>query len=205
MVTCSPPCATPSQGRDITYKFKDLAPGSYKVYAGYGDPWAQWDDRGAKVTVNGKVVEADHDYSPENQTAAYENVVVGSDGTLTFNLSRSRNPDVQLSWLMVAGEVPAAPVLKLAATATSKCVAGKHVLTVQAVNNDSVPVQLTFTSAFGDQAFANVLPGKNAVQAISTRAAELAAGSATVAATASVNGAPVSVSVNAAYGAASCK
>lgn len=192
-------------GRDITYKFKDLAPGTYNVYAGYADPWAQWDDRGAKVTVNGKVVEADHDYSADNQGAAYENVVVGSEGTITFTLSKSRNPDVQLSWLMVAGDAPVAPTLDVVAAATSKCVAGKNVLSVQALNKEAVPVKLTLTSAFGEKSFASVLPGKNAVHAFSTRAVELPAGTVSVQAQAVVDGATVNVAMDAAYGAASCK
>ncbi len=78
-------------GRDLTYKFNDLAPGTYTVYAGYYDPWAQWDDRGAKVTVNGAVVEADHDYSGgDYQSAAYQNVTVGTDGKITFTLTPTR-------------------------------------------------------------------------------------------------------------------
>lgn len=195
------------QGRDITYKFKDLAPGKYAVYAGYADPWAQWNDRGAKVTVNGKVVEADHDYSPENQTAAYENVVVGSDGTITFNLGKSRSPDVQLSWLMIAATDVAAPepTLDVAVSASSKCVGGKNLLTVKATNNESVPVALTFTSAFGEKSFASILPGKNAVHAFTTRAVELPAGTVSVQAQAVVDGATVNVAIDASYGAASCK
>jgi hypothetical protein len=94
-------------GRDLTYRFEDLSAGSYTVYAGYADPWAQWDDRGARVTVNGEVREADYDYSADDQTAAYAEVVVGSDGVLTVSFAPTRGPDVQVSWLLVVASVPA--------------------------------------------------------------------------------------------------
>ncbi|MCP2049932.1 UNVERIFIED_ORG: hypothetical protein J3D58_004004 [Paenarthrobacter nicotinovorans] len=191
-------------GRDLTYKFNDLAPGTYTVYAGYYDPWAQWDDRGAKVTVNGAVVEADHDYSGDYQSAAYQNVTVGTDGKLTFSLSPTRGPDVQLSWLMIANPVPAAPQLNVTAVANTKCVAGKVTVTAQLTNNDTKSVQATFTSAYGTKTFAEVKPGKNAVHAFTTRAASVPAGTVAVEAKATVNGQPVTVTVNAAYNAASC-
>ena len=191
-------------GRDLTYKFNDLAPGTYTVYAGYYDPWAQWDDRGAKVTVNGAVVEADHDYSGDYQSAAYQNVTVGTDGKLTFSLSPTRGPDVQLSWLMIANPVPAAPQLNVTAVASTKCVAGKVTVTAQLTNNDTKSVQATFTSSYGTKSFAEVKPGKNAVHAFTTRAASVPAGTVAVEAKATVNGQPVTVTANAAYNAASC-
>ncbi|MGJ3192938.1 family 43 glycosylhydrolase [Paenarthrobacter sp. FR1] len=191
-------------GHDLNYKFTDLAPGTYTVYAGYYDPWAQWDDRGAKVTVNGAVVEADHDYSGEYQSAAYQNVTVGSDGKLAFSLIPTRGTNVQLSWLMIANPVPAAPQLNVTAVASTKCVAGKVTVTAQLTNNDTKSVQATFTSAYGTKTFAEVKPGKNAVHAFTTRAASLPAGTVAVEAKATVNGQPVTVTVNAAYKAASC-
>ncbi|MFI2563820.1 family 43 glycosylhydrolase [Paenarthrobacter sp. NPDC018779] len=191
-------------GRDLTYKFNDLAPGTYTVYAGYYDPWAQWDDRGAKVIVNGAVVEADHDYSGDYQSAAYQNVTVGTDGKLTFSLTPTRGPDVQLSWLMIANPVPAAPQLNVTAVASTKCVAGKVTVTAQLTNNDTKSVQATFTSSYGTKSFAEVKPGKNAVHAFTTRAASVPAGTVAVEAKATVNGQPVTVTANAAYNAASC-
>ncbi len=193
-------------GRDLSYKFNNLAPGTYTVYAGYYDPWAQWDDRGAKVTVNGAVVEADHDYSGDYQSAAYQNVTVGTDGKLTFSLSPTRGPDVQLSWLMIANPVltETAPQLKVTAVASTKCVAGKVTVTAQLTNNDTKSVQATFTSAYGTKTFAEVKPGKNALHAFSTRAASVPAGTVAVEAKATVNGQAVTVTANAAYNAASC-
>ncbi|WP_127794578.1 glycoside hydrolase [Agromyces sp. LHK192] len=98
-----------TEGADLTYRFDGLAPGGYTVYAGYADPWAQWDDRGAEVTVNGVVVEADHDFDAANQTAAYGDVVVGEDGRIEFTLRPTRGPDVQLSWLVIAADEAPVP------------------------------------------------------------------------------------------------
>ncbi|MGR0318676.1 glycoside hydrolase [Agromyces sp. ZXT2-3] len=192
------------EGRDLAYRFEDLEPGEYTVYAGYHDPWP-WDDRGARVTVNGTVVEDDHDYSAEYQTSAYENVSVGADGRLSFSLSRTRGHDVQLSWLMIAQAGPATPVLDVSASASTRCVAKKVVVTVQATNNDSVPVSISFESAWGTKSFASVSPGASATHAFSTRAASVPAGSVAVAVEATVDGTPVTSSVDAPYAASSCR
>ena len=152
------------------------------------------------------MVEADHDYSGDYQPAAYQNVTVGTDGKLTFSLSPTRGPDVQLSWLMIANPVltETAPQLKVTAVASTKCVAGKVTVTAQLTNNDTKSVQATFTSAYGTKTFAEVKPGKNALHAFSTRAASVPAGTVAVEAKATVNGQAVTVTANAAYNAASC-
>ncbi|WP_426998288.1 family 43 glycosylhydrolase [Pseudarthrobacter sp. N5] len=196
-----------TQGLDLTYRFSDLAPGTYTVYAGYYDPWAQWNNRGAKVTVNGVVVEADHAYGGEYQSAAYQNVTVGTDGKITFSLSPTRGSDVQLSWLMIANYVPApmtSPTLNVSAVASTKCVAGKAVVNVQATNNEASSVQMKFTSVYGIKSFAQVNPGASAVYAFATRAKTIPAGTVAVEAKGTVNGQPVTVTKNAAYGAVSC-
>lgn len=91
-------------------------------------------------------------------------------------------------------------VLDVVATATTRCVAGKVVLTVVATNRDSVPVAVTVTSAYGAKSFAAVAPGKNASAAFTTRLAAVPAGSASVTATAG----DATVTVPAAYPALSC-
>ncbi|MGA1837641.1 hypothetical protein VD659_11995 [Herbiconiux sp. 11R-BC] len=93
-------------GSDLSYELDGLRPGSYTVYAGYADPWP-WDDRGADVSINGTLVEHDHDYDSADQAATYPDAVVGADGKLTFSLAPTRGHDVQLSWLMVSD--PTAP------------------------------------------------------------------------------------------------
>lgn len=76
------------------------------------------------------------------------------------------------------------PALKVTATSSARCIAGKVTLTTTATNRDSVPVTVTFTSPWGTKTIVNVAPGKNATVAQSTRATSIAAGTVTVTSTA---------------------
>ncbi|GGR13739.1 family 43 glycosylhydrolase [Agromyces mediolanus] len=191
-------------GADLAYRFDGLAPGGYTVYAGYFDPWAQWDDRGAEVTVNGTVVEADHDYDAGNQTAAYRDVVVGADGRIDLSLSPTRGTDVQLSWLIVTADEAPAPELDVTLTASTKCVAKKLVVTAQLANAGDAPVSVVFDSAFGSKSIAAVAAGKNGVHAFTTKQASLAAGTVTATVQGELGGRTVTKTIEAAYPAASC-
>ncbi len=107
-------------GQDIAYRFDDLAPGRYSVHVGYADPWDQWDDRGAQVTVNGTVVEDDHDYGAADETRSYGDVMVDGTGRIDLVLHPTRAADVQVSWIMVALDEPSAqpdPAVSLSRTA----------------------------------------------------------------------------------------
>ncbi|NQX12228.1 discoidin domain-containing protein [Microbacteriaceae bacterium VKM Ac-2855] len=104
----------------------------------------------------------------------------------------------------VAVDVVAPPALNVAVIASTRCVAGKVTLTVQATNGSAVPVDLNVTSGYGSKQFTAVAPGKNASAAFSTRAVSVPAGEVTVTATATLNGAPVTTVVPAAYPARSC-
>lgn len=73
-----------------------------------------------------------------------------------------------------------APALSLTVTASTRCVAGKVVLTVVAKNDNAVPVSLTTTTAYGSKSFTDVAPGKSASSAFTTRLANTPAGTATV-------------------------
>lgn len=97
-----------------------------------------------------------------------------------------------------------ASALKVTATATSRCVAGKPVLTVVAKNGDTVAMDVTVRTNEGTKTFAGVKPGASASAAYTVRAAQLAAGEATVTATATVGGSPVTTAVTAPYAARSC-
>ena len=101
-------------------------------------------------------------------------------------------------------EGEAAPSLDVSVTAGTRCVAGKALVTVQATNNEDAPVSVAFETSFGTKSFASVEPGKNAVHAFTTRQAGVPAAVASVDATATVDGEPVSVSLEAPYDARSC-
>ncbi|TCL79477.1 MULTISPECIES: RICIN domain-containing protein [unclassified Rathayibacter] len=63
--------------------------------------------------------------------------------------------------------------------ASSRCVAGKAVLSVTTTNTGSTPMAVTLTSAYGSKSFAQVAPGANASSAFSTRLTTMPAGEAT--------------------------
>ncbi|NQX26177.1 family 43 glycosylhydrolase [Microbacteriaceae bacterium VKM Ac-2854] len=124
-----------------------------------------------------------------------------SAGLPVFNLTADEELAPSLKRVQVQVTVNAvAPALQITATASARCVAGKAVLTVTAVNNNAVPVAMTLTSAYGTKSFAAVAPGKNASAAFTTRLASLPAGSASVTATAGGD----TVTVPAAYPALTC-
>ena len=100
-------------------------------------------------------------------------------------------------------EQAAAPSLAVSAEAETRLVKGKVVVAVKATNDSLVPVTVTLASAYGTKSFADVQPGANVVHAFTTRKASVPAGTVTVQATATVDGSPASVSVDAAYAAAS--
>lgn len=190
-------------GRDLTYRFDGLAAGSYSVYAGYYDPWAQWNNRGATVKING-ASQGEYVFGGSYDEKAYRGVQVGADGRIDFTLSKSRTPDVQLSWLIVVLDQPAAPVLDVAVTAGARCVGGKNVVTVQLTNNSSAPVDAVLTSDFGAKTLSGIAAGKNGVHAFTTRQANLTAGSVAVHLTGTVGGNPVTKDVTAPYAANTC-
>ena len=97
-----------------------------------------------------------------------------------------------------------APVLEVSALATSRCVAGKVVLTVTATNNSAVPVALNITSDYGSKQVATLAAGKSTSAAFTTRLGSLLAGTASVVATGSVNGQQATGTVPAPYSARTC-
>lgn len=87
---------------------------------------------------------------------------------------------------------------------SSRCVASKAVLTVTAVNTSTVPVDLTIATAYGSKTVTGVAPGKSAFHAFTTRLGALPTGSATVGATATVDGETVSSEQVVSYPARGC-
>lgn len=98
----------------------------------------------------------------------------------------------------------AAPSLDVSLTTATRCVAGKVVLTVQVTNAESVPVAVSMTSAYGSKSVAALAAGKSTTQAFTTRLTSLPEGTASAEVTATVDGEPVSVSLDAPYSARAC-
>ncbi|WP_242683481.1 hypothetical protein [Rathayibacter sp. SD072] len=100
--------------------------------------------------------------------------------------------------------VSAAPALTVQAAASTRCVSGKVVLTVTSTNTSTVPVALQVTTAWGAKSVATVAPGASSAQAFTTRVRSVPAASATVVASATVDGAAASATTTASYPARSC-
>lgn len=100
--------------------------------------------------------------------------------------------------------VPGAPELALTVTATARCVGTTAYVAVTAVNNAAVPANVTLTTPYGSKAVADVAQGKQAYQSFSARAGQIATGSATVTATATIDGRQVTSTYNPSYTAINC-
>ncbi|AND17895.1 family 43 glycosylhydrolase [Rathayibacter tritici] len=98
----------------------------------------------------------------------------------------------------------ASPALAVTATATTRCIAGKIVVTATATNPNAVAAKIVIGTTWGSKSFADVAPGATVSAAITTRATSVTDGSATATATAFVNGKPTTTSTTAPYSAASC-
>ncbi len=98
----------------------------------------------------------------------------------------------------------ATPELDLAVDVSPRCLAGKAYVAVRATNGEEVPVAVTLATPFGERAFADVAPGRNAYQSFATRATSVPAGTATVTGTALVDGEQVTSTLDATYDALDC-
>lgn len=94
--------------------------------------------------------------------------------------------------------------LYVSVTAATRCVAGKVVLTVQATNGEEVPVALSISTSYGTKSVAALAAGKSTASAFTTRQAAVPAGTATVEASATIGGEPVTTSVESPVDARSC-
>ena len=102
-------------------------------------------------------------------------------------------------------DLPEPVALDVTATAGTRCIAGKVMVSVRAVNGEQVPVSIDLESAFGTKSFATVEPGRNAVHVFTTRAVSVPAGSVELEVQAVKDGAPVEATVSAAYDSTTCQ
>lgn len=102
-------------------------------------------------------------------------------------------------------DLPEPADLEVTAVAATRCIAGKVIVTVRAVNGEQVPVSIDIESPYGSKSFAEVAPGKNAVHAFTTRTVSVPADTVELTVQATKDGAPVTATVSAAYDAAGCE
>lgn len=163
-------------------------------------------DLDAAIAYAGTLDESDY---PAEAWASMQAVLADAEDAKAADLGTQNQIDAperalsyQLARLGVLEEP--APSLDVAFTAGTRCVAGKALLTVQATNGEDVPVSVGFETAYGSKSFASVAPGKNAVHAFTTRLASVPAGTASAEVSATVDGEPVTVALEAAYDARGC-
>ncbi len=105
-----------------------------------------------------------------------------------------------LQWLLAQNkQTDLTPRPEITTSATSRCIAGKAVLTVTATSATGVPVDVEFTSTYGAKSIAAVATGKNAFHAFTTRQTTMPSGSVTIAATGELMGADATTTVTVPY------
>ncbi|MFD4421034.1 family 20 glycosylhydrolase [Agromyces sp. NPDC058484] len=114
------------------------------------------------------------------------------------------NPWATIGELAVAGPAVTVPEVQIDVVAQTRCLGSKAYVTVKATNREDEPVSLVMTTAYGEKSFASVAAGKNAVHSFTTRLASVPAGTVTVEASATLNGAAVTSTLTADYDARSC-
>ena len=167
-------------------------------------------DAKTHADVNGRV------YAIAGSADAVDLGIVSFDaqeqGTVTIPASFTPSGDVKLVvqfdasaavWDSVGVTAPA-PALHVTAVASTRCVAGKVVLTVQVTNGSEVAVNVSTSTAYGSKSSAALQPSKSASSAFSTRLAAVGAGQAHVVATPVSGGDDGSVTVDAGFPARSC-
>ncbi|MEK8225852.1 ThuA domain-containing protein [Oerskovia sp. M15] len=88
--------------------------------------------------------------------------------------------------------------LAFTATAEVRSLAANH-LAVRVINDETSPVDVTVTTAYGTRTFQDVAPGKSAYQSFATRLAQVPAGEVEVTVTAERDGSEVSEHTAIAY------
>ena len=85
--------------------------------------------------------------------------------------------------------------------ARTQVIGGTTYLSVSARNADEVPLTIEMVNPYGSRTVPDVAPGRSAYQSFNTRRATVPAGTVTVTATGTVDGAPLTMQVEAPYGA----
>ncbi|MFD6753684.1 family 43 glycosylhydrolase [Micromonospora gifhornensis] len=98
----------------------------------------------------------------------------------------------------------AAAELPVTATAQTRCIGGTVYLAVQARNDHDGPVAIELETAYGKRSLSAVAAGANAFQQFNTRTATLAAGTATVRVTGSIDGRTVTTTHTVNHPGATC-
>ncbi|MGI5152828.1 discoidin domain-containing protein [Plantactinospora sp. CA-294935] len=105
---------------------------------------------------------------------------------------------------LTVGDPPEEPAWDVRVQTRTQCIGRSVYVSVNAVNAEAVPLTIELVTPYGSRTVAEVAPGKAAYQAFNTRVAAVQAGTATVKATGTVDGQPVTAQLTAPYGALNC-
>ena len=161
-----------------------------------------------------KVEVSYNDGSRDNQAIAvdwqFDPNIVNTEGRYTI-IGNLVLPDyvseagtTQTTLTLTVGDPPEAPAWDVTVTARTQCTGTNVYVAVNATNNDDVPLKIELVTPYGSRTVSGVAPGKSAFQAFNTRAKTVAAGTATVKVTGTVNGQPVTAEFPAQFGALNC-
>lgn len=89
-------------------------------------------------------------------------------------------------------------------TVSSRCLAGRVVLTVTVTNDESVPATAQIATPYGSKTLASLAGGRSASAAFSSRATSIEAGTVTVTASATIDGSPATTTTEVGYSARNC-
>lgn len=144
-------------------------------------------------------------------------VIAGATGSTYTPTAADRGATVSVSitatkpqWASSTATAQVGPIadaqrpISVTASASTRCIQGKVVLSVTATNPNAFPVKIVIGSSFGSKTFAEVAAGKSATHSFTTREASIPAGQATVTASAFVAGKPATASATPPYAAAAC-
>ncbi|WP_311215132.1 MULTISPECIES: Ig-like domain-containing protein [unclassified Arthrobacter] len=144
--------------------------------------------------------------APITKTVTTTNTVFAdlTAGDYTVTVTAANALGTSTASAATAFKIDAPSGLHLSVTAASRCIAGKVILTIAAKNQEAVPMYINMRTAYGTKAFTQVAPGKSATNAFTTRAVSIPAGAVTVEATATLNGAPVTRTIEVPYEPRTC-
>ncbi len=151
----------------------------------------------------------DKHYYPKDAWAAMQAALAGATAARAGDFGTQNQidaPERALSYQLARlGTLKTdAPSLEVSVVADTRCVGEKVMVTVEVTNNEAVHVKASAESAYGARPFGSVPPGKQKPRSFPTNEASVAAGTVTVAVSATLNGEPVSASLTADYAARSC-
>ena len=160
----------------------------------------------ARPPVSEWIPGADGGLNDPSRHARVKTVHFAADGSAVLNQTKEEElaPANRTVTLTVTVTGPPAPALDVSTVVSARCVAGKVVQTVTIKNGASVPVALSVAGTYGTKAIESLAAGKSTSATFTTRLATIPAGTVSVTASATVGGAPVTVTDAVTYAVATC-